>query len=175
MKLHLRCAKPQDVDAICQIYNEAIDDRQATLETERRDPGERGRWLAAREARYPVLVATEDGRVVAWGSLNPFNSRPCYDGVADFSVYVARDRRGEGLGGRLVEALIDLARELGYHKLVLAALARNGAGRKLYEKMGFREVGIYREQGKLDGHWEDVLLMELLLQVPKARSESSDR
>ena len=159
----IRDATPDDAAAIARIYNQGIEDRQATLETLLRTPDERRAWLADRDARTPVLVAIDGETVAGWGSLNRFNPRPAYDHVADFSVYIARERRGAGVGSALLEALEGRARMLGYHKLVLAALARNEAGRRLYEKRGFREVGIYREQGLLDGRWVDVLLMEKLL------------
>lgn len=44
-----------------------------------------------------------------------------------------------------------LGRELHYHKLVLAAVPFNRAGAALYDRPGFREVGVYREQGQLAG------------------------
>src|SRR5262249_56273363 len=115
-------AEPADADTIAVIYNEGIEDRLATLETETRSAEERRRWLAARGARHPVIVAEVDGEVVGWASLNAFNPRPAYDHVADFSVYVGRARRGCGVGHRLLEALIGRGRKLGYHQLVLAAV-----------------------------------------------------
>ncbi|MBI3998669.1 MAG: GNAT family N-acetyltransferase, partial [Armatimonadetes bacterium] len=63
----------------------------------------------------------------------------------------------------ILERLIDLARGLGYHKMVLAAFPFNAAGVALYERMGFTRVGVYREQGLLDGKWVDILIMEKLL------------
>jgi phosphinothricin acetyltransferase len=159
----IRAAGPADADAIAVIYNEGIEDRVATLETETRSVDERRRWLAARGSRHPVVVGEMDGQVVGWGSLNSFNPRPAYDPVADFSVYVGRAWRGRGVGHRLLEALIARARELGYHKLVLAAFPFNAAGITLYRRLGFVEVGVYREQGQLDGKWVDVVVMERLL------------
>lgn len=156
-------ADAADAAAICAIYNEGIEDRIATLESELRTPEERRAWLAARGPRHPVVVARRDGAVVGWGSLNPFNARRAYDYVADFSIYVARARRGQGIGSVLLEGLTSRARDLGYHKLVLAALPFNTAGKALYSSAGFREVGIYREQGKLDGNWVDILVMEKIL------------
>src|SRR5262249_41868493 len=138
-------------------------DRIATLETELRTPAERRGWLAAREPRHPVIVAEADRAVIGWASLNPFNVRDAYDHVADFSVYVEREWRGKGVGRRLLERLIELARAIGYHKLTLAALAHNKAGFALYSSAGFMRVGIYREHGQLDGRWVDVLVMEKLL------------
>lgn len=159
----LRVAAPADAEAICRIYNQGIEDRVATLETELRTPAERRAWLAARGPRHPVIVAESGGEVVGWASLNAFNPRAAYDHVADLSVYVERGWRGRGVGRRLLERLVALGRELGYHKLVLAAFPFNRAGIALYERCGFREVGVYREQGRLDGRWVDTVVMERLL------------
>jgi phosphinothricin acetyltransferase len=164
--LAIRDATAADAAAICRIYNEGIQDRVATLETEERTPEERREWLAARSARHPVLVAEADGAVVGWGSLNVFNPRRAYDYVADFSLYVDRGWRGRGVGGRLLDALIARARALGYHKLVLSAFPFNPAGMQVYGRAGFREVGVYREQGLLDGRWVDTVIMEKLLSDP---------
>lgn len=163
-EIEIREATHDDAPAIARIYNQGIEDRMATLETELRSPEERAAWLAAREARHPVLVAVDgDVAVLGWASLNRFNPRPAYDHVADFSVYVAREARGRGVGNMLLGALVERAHALGYHKLVLAAFPHNAAGMRLYERHGFRTVGIYHEQGMLDGRWNDVVIMERLL------------
>jgi len=179
--LTIRDATLADAEAICRIYNQGIEDRVATLETETRTPAERREWLAARGARHPVLVAettqplTISGRpptvvgglaapaTTGWASLNRFNPRPAYDHVADLSVYVDRARRGRGVGRALLGALIERARVTGYHKIVLAAFPDNAAGMALYGSVGFTRVGVYREQGWLDGRWVDVIVMERLL------------
>ena len=160
----IREATLDDAPAIARIYNQGIEDRVATLETEPRLAEERAHWLAAREPRHPVLVATDaDSVVLGWGSLNAFNPRPAYDHVVDFSLYVAREQRGRGLGGALLRALEARARQLGYHKMVLAAFPRNLPGMRLYERHGFATVGVYCEQGRLDGQWVDIIIMEKLL------------
>ena len=162
-EINIRTATPVDVPDITRIYNEGIRDRLATLETGERTPEDRLAWLQARDERHPVLVAEREGIVNGWGSLNVFNPRPAYSHVADFSIYVGREARGTGIGQALLAALIECARELGYHKLVLAAFPQNAAGMRLYTRFGFREVGVYREQGLLDGAWVDVVIMERLL------------
>ncbi|MCA9860637.1 MAG: N-acetyltransferase [Thermomicrobiales bacterium] len=162
-RIVLRRATPADAAALADIYNQGIRDRVATLETEERTPEERSAWLTARDERHPVFVAELDGIVVAWGSLNVFNPRPAYQWVADFSVYVHRKQRGLGLGGRMLDHLIAEAGRLGFHKLVLAAFPFNDGGMRLYQSRGFRTVGIYHEQGQLDGRWVDTIVMERLL------------
>jgi phosphinothricin acetyltransferase len=158
-----RPAVAADAEAICAIHNQGIADRTATLDTTLRTPADSLAWLTERGPRCPVIVAEGQGRLVGWASLNRFNPRTAYDGVADFSVYVERGNRGTGIGRQLLTRLVDLAREWGYHKMVLSALSHNTAGIALYSSAGFRRVGVYREQGQLDGAWVDVVIMELLL------------
>ncbi|HEV2661685.1 MAG TPA: GNAT family N-acetyltransferase, partial [Ktedonobacteraceae bacterium] len=120
--MEIREATHADAAAIATIYNQGIEDRSATLETQLRTADERAEWLATRSPRHPVLVAVDStGTVIGWGSLNAFNPRPAYEHVVDFSVYVARGQRGRGIGDALLGALEMRAREIGYHKIVLAA------------------------------------------------------
>jgi L-amino acid N-acyltransferase YncA len=162
--MQVRDAMVADAADIATIYNQGIEDRVATLETTPRTPEERAEWLKAHGERHPVLVAVDQaGAVAGWASLNSFNPRPAYDHVVDISVYVARERRGRGFGDTLLGALAERARAIGYHKLVLAAFPFNAAGMRLYERHGFRTVGIYREQGMLEGKWVDVIVMEKML------------
>ena len=116
--------------------------------------------MGARGPRHPVVVAATDGQVVGWGSLNAFNPRPAYDNVVDLSVYVERAWRGRGVGKALLQHVLGLARQIGYHKMVLATFPYNDAGLALYRRMGFSPVGVYHEQGQLDGRWVDVLIMD---------------
>jgi len=159
----IRGAALSDAAAICEIHNQGIVDRVATLDTTLRTPDDVRSWLADRGPRRPVIVADVDGAVAGWASLNRFNPRAAYDHVADFSVYVDRASRGKGIGRRLLDRLVELARECGYHKMVLSALASNDAGIALYTRAGFARVGVYHEQGVLDGAWVDTLIMEKLL------------
>lgn len=161
--IEFRPAVETDIPTITRIYNQGIEDRIATLETETRTEEERVQWLHSHGDRYPVFVADEGGQVVGWASLNVFNPRAAYRHVADFSVYVERAWRGKGIGSLLLSHLVEEARAIGFHKLVLSAFPFNGQGMALYSKMGFRMVGVYKEQGMLDGRWVDTVIMEKLL------------
>lgn len=168
--LHIRAARFADLPAIQEIHNQGIADRIATLDTELRDAAETRRWFEAHGPRHPVLVAEQAGEVVGWASLNAFKPRPAYQYVADLSIYVARPWRGKGIGTRLLETLLPLARQLEYHKVVLSAFPFNTVALRLYRRLGFRTVGVYREMGLLDGRWVDTVIMEKLLgdEAPRA-------
>ena len=161
--LSIRAAHAADAEAIAAIYNEGIEDRVATLETELRTPDERRAWLAARGERHPVLVAERGGAVLAWASLNPsIRAPPTLTWPTCRSTWRAA-RAAPAWGASCSPAIIDEARGLGFHKMVLAAFPSNTAGMRLYARMGFTTVGTYREQGCLDGRWVDVIVMEQIL------------
>ena len=159
----IRPAIEEDSEAIAEIYNQGIEDRIATFETEERTADERRRWLSQHDGRHPVLVAEEGGEVAAWVSLSAYSQRPCYGGVGEFSIYVRRDLRGKGLGTKLIKSMIEEADSLGYWKITSRIFTFNEASRRLCSKMGFREVGILEKHGKLDGEWIDVVEVERLI------------
>jgi phosphinothricin acetyltransferase len=155
-----RLASPADAPAIAMIYNEGIVDRIGTFETEPRSAQQIEAWF---DGRHPIIVVEEGREVVAFASTSSYRARPCYAGIAEFSVYVARRRRGAGSGRVAMTALLEAAEAAGYWKLLSRIFPENTASRALMTKLGFREVGIYERHGKLDGAWRDCVIVERLL------------
>ena len=152
-----------DAPAIAGIYNQGIEDRIATYETERRSAEEQQAWLQAVADRYPTVVAQIDGEIVGWAGAGPYRARECYRGIGEFSMYVRRDWRGRGVGDLLIAALISEAERLGLWKLLSRIFPFNVASRALCRKYGFREVGVYQKHARLDGRWLDVVIVERLI------------
>ncbi len=165
--VQVRPATLDDAAAIAEIYNQGIRARIATFETEERTPDERRAWIANHDERHPLLVATirEAGaeRVVGWASTDGYRTRACYAGIAEFSVYIHEGYRGRGVGVILLTALIAAAERAGLWKLLSRIFPENAASRTLCAKVGFREVGIYENHGKLDGVWKDTVIVERLI------------
>jgi phosphinothricin acetyltransferase len=163
----VRPAEPGDAAAIAEIYNQGIRGRGATFETEERTADERRAWLASHGPNHPCLVATvPDGAgesVVGWASTSAYRSRECYRGIAEFSVYVHEDCRGQGVGKALLAALIPAAEQAGLWKLLSRIFPENTGSRALCASMGFREVGVYEKHAQLDGVWKDCVIVERLL------------
>lgn len=170
-ELHVRPATADDAVAIATIYNEGIDDRIATFETEHRTAADIAAWLGT---RYPIVVVTRHDQVIAFAATSLYRPRQCYAGIAEFSVYVARASRGMGAGRAAMAALIDASSAAGFWKLLSRVFPSNTASRNLLRSMGFREVGIYERHGQLDGEWLDVVIVERLLGDDKVRKAAVD-
>lgn len=160
--LTTRAATPDDAAAIAAIYNQGIAERIATFETRPRTAADIASWFGD---RYPVVVVTAGcgGPVVAFAATSTYRPRDCYAGIGEYSVYVDRDARGQGAGRLALEALFEAARAAGFWKLVSRIFVENTTSRTLMRRTGFREVGIYRRHGQLDGVWRDVVIVEKLL------------
>jgi L-amino acid N-acyltransferase YncA len=159
-----RPATVEDAEAIAAIYNEGIADGIATFETRPRTADEVRRWFGG---RFPIVVVEDvSGTVVAFASTSEYRPRECYAGIAEFSVYAARARRGRGAGRMAMLALMDIARDAGFWKLVSRVFVENAASRGLMRSAGFREVGIYERHAQLNGQWRDVVIVERLLSAP---------
>lgn len=158
----IRAAQPADAEAVCAIYNEGIEGRQATFETRLRTPDEIVAWL---DDALPFLVAVDDanGEVLGFARLTRYSDRCVYSGVGDHGVYVASSARGRGVGRLLLDALCDAAAQEGYYKITSRIFEQNAASRAAHRAAGFTEVGIQRHHGKLDGTWLDCVLVERLL------------
>jgi L-amino acid N-acyltransferase YncA len=155
-----RAAQLVDAPAIAAIYNQGIADRVATFETEPRLPEDIAAWFTSGRL---IMVAENGGAVVAFAASFPYSTRPCYAGVHEFSVYVAREARGTGAGRAVLAALIEAASAHSLHKLTSRVFPENVASRSLLKQLGFAEIGIHRRHGKLDGQWRDCVTVELLI------------
>ena len=158
-----RLAEVSDAPVIAIIYNEGIEDRVATFETELRTAEAIAEQLQARAATHPATVVERDGRVVGFAWTGEYRPRWAYAGVGEVSVYVARVARGQGVGRLALAVLIDAAEARGFWKLVSRIFPENVASRRLCAGLGFREVGVYRRHGRLDGTWKDCVIVERLL------------
>jgi phosphinothricin acetyltransferase len=158
--MRARPATPADAAAIARIYNEGIEERIATFETQPRTGADVEKWF---DNVHPIVVIEDDGAVIAFASTSTYRPRECYAGIAEFSVYTARTARGRGAGRKAMEALSDAARAAGFWKLVSRVFVENTASRSLLRAVGFREVGLYQRHAQLDGVWRDVVIVEKLL------------
>jgi L-amino acid N-acyltransferase YncA len=161
MQAIIREARPEDAGAIAAIWRAGIEERVATFETH---PPATEQVAAVISSGATVLVAEERDRVVAFAKLGPYDDpHDYYAGIAEATLYVDVPARRRGLGAALLEALARAAELRGYHKLIGKIVADNDASIALVRACGFRDVGVHRRHGTIDGEWKDVLVVERLL------------
>src|SRR5689334_21093647 len=133
MNVSARAATPEDAARIAQIYNEGIEDRVGTFETRPRSEADVRAWF---DGRHPIVVVEDGNRIVSFASTSTYRPRDCYAGIAEFSVYVARDGRGQGAGRVAMDALIRACVPAGIWKLVSRVFVENTASRGLLKSVG---------------------------------------
>ena len=156
----VRPATEADLPAVARIYAEAVEDRVATFDT---DPHPPVHFLARLQTGLPMVVAEREGAVIGWAGVLPYSDREVYAGVGLYSVFVARAARGSGVGTLILRALVQASEARGLHKLVGRIFTTNQASIAVAHACGFREVGVHRRHGRLDGRWQDVVVVERLL------------
>ncbi len=161
--IQIRTAIPEDLSAITEIYNEAILTTTATFDTEPKTIDERRTWFDSHDPQHPILVAEFDGKVVGWASLSRWSDRRAYDGTAETSFYVGSNYRGQGIGRKLKEAIIDEAKRLGLHTLIARVAEGSEESMHLNEQFGFVRVGTMREVGRKFGRLLDVHILQKML------------
>jgi phosphinothricin acetyltransferase len=160
--MQARPATRRDAEAITRIYNQGIEERIATFETRPRTAREIQAWF---DDTHPIVVVEEEGVVVSFANTSAYSTRECYSGVAEFSVYTAREARGRGAGILAMKTLMEAAERAGFWKLLSRVFVENGPSRKLLLTLGFREVGIHEKHARLDGIWRDVVVVERLIRA----------
>jgi phosphinothricin acetyltransferase len=166
--ISLRLATLADAQQIREIYNHEVLNTTATFDLVPRSLSDQEQWITARSGAFAALVAVDSeeasGRtVVGFGSLSPYKERAAYRTSVEDSVYVRRDRNGEGIGKRIVTELLQVATMSGFHAVFARISTVGQASMALHRSCGFELVGIEREVGRKFNRWLDVAIMQALL------------
>lgn len=160
----IREATEADLGGILGIYNDAVVNTTAVWNDTPFDLEDRRRWyLHRRSLGYPVLVAVEGGEVLGFGSFGDFRAFHGYRHTVEHSLYVRRDRQRQGIGGRLLQALMERARDMGKHVMIAGIEAGNLPSMQLHARWNFKEVARMEQVGTKFGRWLDLVFMQLIL------------
>ena len=161
----VRPARPRDAEACVELALAVGGEPERWLisTNDWRSASEERRYLKAIE-RWPhgaVFVAEDEGEIVGRLSLSR-DTHPASMHVADLGLMVAKHARGRGIGGALLAAAVEWAREVGVAKLELHVFPWNTPAIALYEKFGFVREGYRKDHyRRSDGEIADVILMAL--------------
>ena len=154
--LHIKMMQAEDWPDVQRIYREGIETGNATFETQ---VPEWDVW-DGKTRPQPRLVARLDNQVVGWAALSSVSARAVYAGVCEVSVYVAAAARGQGVGKKLLQALVQASEDLGIWTLQASIFPENQASIAIHEQCGFRILGRREKIAQHRGRWRDTVLME---------------
>jgi phosphinothricin acetyltransferase len=147
---------PEHWPAVRTIYEDGLATGNASFQTSAPSWEE---WDGS-HLQHSRLVAVLDGQVRAWAALTPVSGRCVYAGVAEVSVYVDPVSRGQGIGEKLLLALITESEKNGIWTVQAGIFPENQASLRIHEKCGFRQIGYREKIGQLNGIWRNTIQLE---------------
>jgi phosphinothricin acetyltransferase len=167
MKL-VTCEPRRHSDAILAIFNEAIANSTALYDYKARTSQDMVAWFDGKARKHYPVLGIEDaaGVLMGFASYGQFRERPAYKYTVEHSVYVDSRFRGQGVGRKLLEAVIKEAEIQDYHVMVGGIDASNAVSIRLHESLGFTSCGIVRQAGFKFGRWLDLAFYQLILRTP---------
>lgn len=159
----IRTVTLSDAESITRIYNYYIEHTAISFETDPLTVGQMRERITAIAEKHPYLVYEEEGEVVGYCYAHEWKERTAYQQTLETTIYLDPTRKGQGIGRKLMERLIGLCREAGYHALIACVTASNQESRAFHASLGFQQVSLFKEVGFKQGVWHDVADYELLL------------
>lgn len=158
----IRPVTPTDVAAIQAIYAHHVLHGTGTFEEDPPSVADMESRIAAVIGKgLPYLVAEDAGQIVGFAYAGPFRLRAAYRYTVEDSIYVAPDRQGQGVGKRLLEAIIAECQALGLHQLVaVIGDSANAGSQGVHRACGFELMGVLPGLGFKHGRWLDVVWMQ---------------
>ena len=150
----VRLANINDLEAIIEIYNQAIDNRISTADLFHINPSDRNEWFMEHtKDKFPILVAEVENHVVGWISLSPYRKgRGGLKYNAEISYYIHNMFQKRGIGSTLMSEMLKLARELDYRNIFAILIDENIGSIKLLEKFSFERWAFLPNFVEIDGN-----------------------
>jgi phosphinothricin acetyltransferase len=153
---------------ILNIFNDAILNSTALYDYKPRTPEMMKAWFEAKQrGNFPVIgVVNDAGELLGFGSYGTFRAWPAYKYSVEHSIYVEKRFRGQGIGTRLLEEIINSVRNQNYHVLIGGIDSQNTPSIRLHQRFGFQHSGTIRQVGFKFGRWLDLDFYQLILETP---------
>ncbi len=164
MDNHIREAIEADLPKITDIYNWAVENTTASFDINPQTIEQRAVWFSHYGGRrYPLIVYIEEGEIAGYACLSEFRTKEGYKKTCEMSVYVHPGFQKRGIGKKLMDTVIQLGREAGYHVIISCITTDNKVSIQMHEKMGFKLCGEMKEVGYKFGRYLDCLFYQFFL------------
>ena len=154
--MKIRTFKKSDFSSVKSIYQQGIDTGNATFQNKAKGWNE---WNASFLTNCRI-VAELNEEVVGWAALSATSNRTVYNGVAEVSIYIAKNYANYGIGNSLLSELVSTSENEGIWTLQAGIFPENESSIAIHSKNGFKIIGVREKLGKMNGAWRDILFME---------------
>jgi L-amino acid N-acyltransferase YncA len=164
LPLGIRSATPDDALACAEIYAPYVTGTCISFEAEPPSTAEFTQRIADAQRSHEWLVVERDDGIVGYAYGHALHARAAYRWSCETSIYLAMDRRGEGIGRALYDVLLACLTERGYRRAFACIALPNEVSIGLHRAFGFEDAGIFRRVGWKYGAWHDVAWLQRDLQ-----------
>ena len=154
--MKIRNFKKSDFNSVKSIYQQGIDTGNATFQKKAKGWNE---WNSSFLDTCRIVAELND-EVVGWAALSDASKRTVYNGVAEVSIYIAKNYANYGIGNSLLSELVSTSENEGIWTLQAGIFPENESSIAIHSKNGFKKLGIRKNLGKMNGEWRDILFME---------------
>lgn len=162
-RLTLRDATPEDAAVLAEIFNASAPQGNPVLGEAPKRAADVRRLIDGLGEREALLVLERDDEVLGWGLVKRYSDRAGYRFCCEIPIFVRPEQQRQGYGTRLRQALVERSAAFGDHHLLGRVWGSNAAGLAFHEASGYDVVGLQRDIGYLDGRWEDVVVLQKVL------------
>jgi phosphinothricin acetyltransferase len=164
MGVIIRNAKRDDLPSILKIVNYEIENTTSVYDYKTRTLQNQIAWFEKKKLKkMPVIIAEKNGYVIGFGTFGIFRPWEGYQFSAEHSIYMNKNFRGKGTGKKIMNKLIQLAKEQNFHIMIAGIDANNTKSIKFHHNFGFKEVGRFDQIGFKFEKWLDLIFMQLFL------------
>ena len=155
--IDVRTATSVDLDPINELYNHYVKETHVTFDLEPMSMEARREWFThyATDGPHRLLVATSGDDLIGYATSSRFRPKPGYNTSVETSIYLVPDAVGRGVGTRLYGRLFQAIEGEDVHRAYAGIALPNPASIALHERLGFKRVALFTEQGrKFDRYWD---------------------
>jgi RimJ/RimL family protein N-acetyltransferase len=161
--IEIRPTRASDAASFCEAVNAVAAERAFLATVDGFSPAQTRAFVdEIISASLPQVMAVMNDQVVGFCDILP-NPSKGFTHVGRLGMGVRAEWRRQGIGRRLLDACLSLARDAGIEKVELEVFTDNVGATRLYQSLGFIEEGVRIRGRKLDGRYQDVRHMALWL------------
>lgn len=159
----IRTATPADAAALRKIYAPYVTETTITFDYEIPSEAVFAERIAETLVTYPYLIAEDQGEIIGYAYAHAYKERAAYDWTVEVSVYVDRQKQGNGAGKRLYQALEAVLEKQNVAILTACITGGNHGSLKFHEGLGYQSAALFPKIGYKFEAWHDVFWLQKFL------------